>query len=76
MGRNLDRRVEVLFPVEDKELVLRLKEMLKVYLKDSEKGKMLDMNGNYIKIDRRGKENFNCQDYFYNEAVKAQSLGL
>jgi polyphosphate kinase len=70
MGRNLDRRVEVLFPIEDKELVSRLKEMLKIYLKDSEKGKMLDMDGNYTKIDRRGKESFDCQNYFYNEAVK------
>lgn len=70
MGRNLDRRVEVLFPIEDKELVLRLKEMLKIYLKDSEKAKMLDMDGNYTKIDRRGKESFSCQDYFYYEAVK------
>ena len=36
---------------------------------------MLDKDGNYTKIDRRGKESFSCQDYFYYEAVKrAQDL--
>lgn len=77
MGRNLDRRVEVLFPVEDNEIVSRLREILKVYLKDTEKGKILDEDGNYTRIDRRGKEKLNCQDYFYRQAVmKAQEIEL
>ncbi|MFZ5989550.1 MAG: RNA degradosome polyphosphate kinase [Bacillota bacterium] len=70
MGRNLDRRVEILFPVEDTEIALRLKDTLKVCLKDTEKGRILDKDGNYIKVDKRGKESLNCQDYFCKMAVK------
>lgn len=70
MGRNLDRRVEVLFPVEDAVLASSLKDILKVCLKDTEKGKVLDKDGNYVRVDKRGKENLNCQDYFSRQAVK------
>lgn len=70
MGRNLDRRVEVLFPVDEPENVLKLKEFLRVCLKDTEKARVLDKDGNYTKIDRRGKGTFNSQNHFCKLAVK------
>ncbi|TYQ16203.1 UNVERIFIED_CONTAM: polyphosphate kinase [Acetivibrio alkalicellulosi] len=70
MGRNLDRRVEILFPVEDAKISNRLKEMLKICLKDTEKGRILDKDGNYTKVDKRGRSKINCQEYFCSQAIK------
>ncbi len=70
MGRNLDRRVELMFPVEEQEIALRIKEILKICLKDTEKARVLDSNGNYLKVDKRGKGKLNSQEYFCKMAVK------
>lgn len=70
MGRNLDRRVEILFPIEDRDLVSSLKDMLKTYLKDTEKTRVLDKNGNYKRLNKRGKAAMNSQEYFCKQAVK------
>ncbi len=64
MNRNLDRRVELLFPVEEKNNKERIIEILKIYLKDTVKARILNKNGVYTRIDKRGKETLNCQDYF------------
>ncbi len=70
MGRNLDRRVEILIPVEDNAIVSSLKDMLKVCLKDNEKSRCLDKNGNYRRSSKRGKSVVNSQEYFCKQAVK------
>lgn len=70
MGRNLDRRVEVLFPVEDPDILLKVKEILQVCMKDTTKARILDKDGEYKKIDKRGKSVLNSQDFFSNQAVK------
>jgi len=64
MTRNLDRRVELLFPVEDTSNKARLIEILKVHLRDTVKARMLNKNGMYTRIDKRGKELLNSQQYF------------
>ncbi len=51
MERNLDKRVELLFPVEDEELKIELKNVIKIMLKDNVKSRELQSNGNYIKKD-------------------------
>lgn len=48
MPRNIDRRVEVLFPIEDEEMrTAVVNNILEVYLKDTEKSYDLDAAGNY-----------------------------
>jgi polyphosphate kinase len=48
MTRNLDRRVEVLFPVEDERLIRHLRdEVLATYLADNVKARWLRADGNY-----------------------------
>ena len=49
MERNLDKRVELLFPVEDDELKIELKNVIKIMLKDNVKSRELLSNGNYVK---------------------------
>ncbi len=51
MPRNLDRRVEVLFPVEEQRLVNKIKnEILPIYLEDNTKAWRMKSNGNYERL--------------------------
>lgn len=68
MPRNLERRVEILFPVEKEELKEELLHILKSQLRDTVKAHVLMPEGNYEKVDRRGKETFNSQEAFCKEA--------
>ena len=48
MPRNIDRRVEVLFPVEDPQYVRYLREeVLETYLKDNVKARIMQSDGTY-----------------------------
>jgi len=57
MPRNLDRRVEVLFPVEDPSIIRRLRdEVLENYLHDNAKARIMLPDGNYKRITRAQDE--------------------
>jgi polyphosphate kinase len=49
MRRNLSHRVEIIFPIADPRLVLRLKEILNVYLADHAKARFLRSDGSYMR---------------------------
>lgn len=68
MPRNLDRRVEILFPVEKPELQERLRHILECQLRDTVKASVLQSDGSYEKADKRGREAFNAQLAFCKEA--------
>jgi polyphosphate kinase len=70
MPRNLDKRVEILFPVEDCRLKEKVIEILNIQLEDTIKAHILLPDGSYEKIDKRGKILLNSQDYFCEEAIK------
>lgn len=71
MPRNLDKRVEILFPVEDPAICEKVRHILQVQLDDTLKAHVLQPDGNYEKIDRRGKVLLCAQDTFCEEAVNA-----
>lgn len=71
MPRNLDRRVEILFPVLDDGLKEKVKHILAVELSDNIKARVLKADGNYERIDKRGKILVNSQIKFCEEAVAA-----
>lgn len=68
MPRNLERRVEILFPVEGKTQKDKLIHILDVMLRDTMKAQMLTAEGTYEKVDRRGKESLLAQNVFWQEA--------
>lgn len=68
MPRNLERRVEILFPVEKPELKEKLWHILDTELKDTLKAHVLMPNGRYDKVDLRGKVKLNSQKLFCEEA--------
>ena len=70
MPRNLERRVELLFPVERPELREKLHHILDLQLRDTAKAHIMDKNGDYQRIDRRGKETICAQLEFSKEAKK------
>jgi polyphosphate kinase len=76
MPRNIDRRVEVLFPVEDPILKQEIIEnVLDVYWKDTSKGNLLQPDGNYLRavdLIEDGNTPFNSQDYLLNGRVTLQ----
>lgn len=69
MPRNLDRRVEIIFPVENEILKKKVMHILKVELEDNTKSNVLCRDGTYKKIDKRGKLLVNSQEQFCKEAV-------
>ena len=71
MPRNLDRRVEIVFPVLDEELKARAYHVLEVELQDNVKARLLGADGVYEKIDKRGRQVINSQLIFCEEAKAA-----
>lgn len=71
MPRNLDRRVEIIFPVLDPKLQRKVRHILQVELEDNTKAHLLTADGTYNKQDKRGKVLVNSQLQFCEEAVKA-----
>lgn len=65
MPRNLDRRVEVLFPVRDAGARRALvKDILEVHLRDNVKARRLLPDGTYERVARRpGEEEIDSQDW-------------
>ncbi len=62
MPRNLIRRVELLFPVEDPDCKARVMEVLDVELEDTVRSHFLDSDGSYHKLDLRGKKKLDSQE--------------
>lgn len=70
MPRNLDKRVEILFPVECEKLKKEARHILDVQLADNVKASVLQKDGAYEKIDKRGKVLVCAQEFFCQEAVE------
>src|SRR6266511_2291301 len=70
MNRNLDRRVEVLFPIEDERIKERIvREILDPALSDNVKMRWLQMNGSYERPRTAEEKEFNFQDYLLEPAL-------
>ena len=68
MPRNLDRRVELVFPIEEEDLKQRAFEILDTFLQDNTNARMMLPDTTYKHVDRRGKTAFSCQLTFYRRA--------
>jgi len=70
MRRNLDRRLELLFPVRDGRIRRRLVGILKILFKDNVKAWELLRDGRYRRVARKGRA-VRAQKAFYEDAVAA-----
>jgi len=77
--RNLDRRVEVVFPVKDAHLKLLLKDtLIKFALKDNVKARKLNSDMTYVHVAPKSEDEkrVNAQEWLMNYAVKANSKNI
>ena len=72
MPRNLDRRIELLVPVEDPPLKQRLVETLETYFEDNVKARHLHSDGSYArpKLPRGTRRRRRSQELLYEEACR------
>ena len=73
MPRNIDRRVENLFPVLDPQLVRHLRdEVLETYLQDNVKARVLLPDGTYVRVKPTGKQQpINAQEWLLHNRPPA-----
>jgi len=70
MNRNLERRIELMFPIDQRELRKRLIQLLKLYFKDNQKASLLLPSGKYVrKKPEKGEPFIRVQHVLYQEMV-------
>jgi len=76
MQRNLDRRVEVAFPIENPRLKDELmKTLLKIALKDNVKARILQSDGSYVFSEvKENAKKINSQEWLMNHTLKAMGV--
>ena len=68
MPRNLERRIELLFPVEQENLRRRVAEVLRLQFQDNTKAHKLDEEGRYHRIKpKRGEKVIRSQEEIYRQ---------
>jgi len=70
MPRNLERRVEIMFPVIQADLISRMDYIFETSLNDTVKAHLLKADGSYEKVDKRGKKAINSQLEFGRNALE------
>jgi polyphosphate kinase len=70
MERNLDRRIEIAFPIEAENIKKRIEAILETIMQDTEKTRLQLPDGSYRRVDKRGKEIINAQMKLYEKAEK------
>lgn len=72
MSRNLDRRVELMIPIEDTQARRQILKILETLFKDTRQASLILPNGTSERIEpQKGKKPFRAQDYFYRQARRA-----
>ncbi|HCM43017.1 MAG TPA: polyphosphate kinase 1 [Candidatus Omnitrophica bacterium] len=73
MPRNLDRRLEILFPLIDRKLKKRILDFLQDVFRDNQKARGLNSKGEYIlKQPTEGEKPYRVQEALCHEALKRQ----
>ncbi|HMO06006.1 MAG TPA: polyphosphate kinase 1 [Kiritimatiellia bacterium] len=72
MPRNLDRRVELLVPVDDEAARQRLIQNLDAMFRDTAKARRQTSDGSYVRVKpAKGAKPFRSQEWFYQQACEA-----
>lgn len=71
MPRNLDRRVEVTFPIENGKIKAQLIKILKIMLKDNIQARELHNDKSYYYIDSDDSKKVNAQEWLMDRAIKS-----
>ncbi len=72
MPRNLDRRVELMFPVLQEDLKKKVLDIMQAQFADNQKARLLKPDGNYKNISQGRSEPFRTQERLYQQGVEEQ----
>ena len=75
MPRNLDKRVEIVFPLEDEDCREEAMNILRIQLADNQKARILQSDGTYKKQQAEDAEPLCAQDYFCTYAAERAEAG-
>ncbi len=71
MPRNLERRIELLFPIIDEEVFQNLKDLLLIYFSDNQKAFLLQADGSWKQRNReKGEEKIRAQKLIHESFKK------
>ncbi|MCS7205389.1 MAG: polyphosphate kinase 1 [Leptospiraceae bacterium] len=71
MTRNLNRRVETFFPIDNVELKKKIISFLDAIFRDNHNARILQPDGSYIRLrPQKGETRFSSQRYFREEVIK------
>lgn len=73
MPRNLDRRVELIFPVEDADLKERILQILDICLNDTTNAQTQRSDTKYVSVGKRVRDKVNSQKLFYKLAKASKA---
>ncbi len=69
MPRNLNERVEVLFPIEDESMIRHVRDdILTIYLRDNQKARLMLSDGTYVHTSAGKDPAVNAQEIFIRQA--------
>ena len=72
MTRNLEKRIELMIPIEEPALKRRLVRILEAYFQDNTQSSRLMPDGSSLRLVRaKGQKAFRVQDHFYQQAKNA-----
>ena len=74
MPRNLDRRIEVMFPIEEEDLKAEVLKVLELNLSDNTKKRIQESDGTYKNSNARSSKKINAQKELYKLAKKKNSI--
>jgi polyphosphate kinase len=72
MPRNMDRRVELMFPVRQQALKEQVVEIMRAQLADNQKARLLKPDGTYERVSAGRAEQLRVQEYLYQKNVEEQ----
>ena len=71
MSRNLDRRIELMFPILDPDCFADVKSILDTYFEDNTNAQILTSNGSWIPVEKNKKdETVQAQEILYKKYKK------
>lgn len=74
MPRNLDRRIEMLVPIDDAACKKELIEILDVYFRDNTKAWILHSDGSYSRVDPGKAKKMRAQEILCQRAMAAEEI--
>jgi polyphosphate kinase len=72
MPRNLDRRVELMFPIQQADLKEKVLRLLRAQMSDNQKSSILKPEGTYERVTAGRSDPFRVQERLYQQSLEEQ----